>query len=98
MREYNFETKLGRLIGTLLSLDESVHSEEREQTVMLVIDVSASESFNNSSNKTRSITEVAAVLAFAITNNDKVGNLLFDQVEKFIPPRKGNYPSIFVIY
>ena len=66
--------------------------EERELTVMLLVDVSASSSFG-STRKTKAeyLAEIGAVLAFsAIQNNDKVGLILFsDQVEKYIPPKKG---------
>lgn len=74
--------------------------EEREQTVMLVIDVSASETFGSTNTSKREyITEVSAVLAFsAISNNDKIGVIFFsDQVEKFIPPRKGRNHILRII-
>lgn len=67
-------------------------TEEREMTVMVVLDVSASGNFGSVRESKRELAaEVAAVLAFsAIHNNDKVGLLLFsDQVELFIPPKKG---------
>ncbi len=66
--------------------------EERELTVLLVVDVSASGAFGTSvRQKNRLATEVSALLAFsAIRNNDRVGLVLFtDQVERFIPPKKG---------
>ncbi len=69
-----------------------VFEEERELTVMLVADVSASENFGTALQLKRElITEVCATIAFsAIKNNDKVGLILFsDRVEKFIPPKKG---------
>ncbi|MBL7963376.1 MAG: DUF58 domain-containing protein [Flavobacteriales bacterium] len=69
-----------------------VFEEERELTVMLVADLSASEDFGTQDiTKRELITEVCATIAFsAIQNNDKVGLLLFtDRVEKFIPPKKG---------
>lgn len=68
------------------------YEEERELTVMLLIDVSGSRDFaSNMRLKRDLITEISAVLAFsAISNNDKIGAILFsDQVEKFIPPKKG---------
>ena len=68
-----------------------VFEEERELTVMLLIDVSASGDFGTEALLKRSlITEIAAVLSFsAIENNDKIGVILFsDRVEKFIPPQK----------
>ncbi|MEI8201676.1 MAG: DUF58 domain-containing protein [Bacteroidota bacterium] len=70
-----------------------VFDEERELTVMLLIDVSASNQFGTQVQfKQELITEIAAVLAFsAINNNDKVGVVFFsDKVEKFIPPKKGS--------
>ena len=69
-----------------------VFEEERELTVMLLVDVSASSLFGSHERlKQELITEVCAVLAFsASTNNDKVGVIFFsDKVEKFIPPKKG---------
>jgi uncharacterized protein (DUF58 family) len=69
-----------------------VFEEERELTVMLVADVSASEDFGTATQLKRElITEACATIAFsAIKNNDKVGLILFsDRVEKFIPPKKG---------
>ncbi len=69
-----------------------VFTEERELTVMLMVDVSASESFGSvDRSKSEIAAEVAAQIAFsAIANNDRVGLILFsDQVEKVVPPRKG---------
>lgn len=69
-----------------------VFEEEREQTVILAVDVSGSEDFASASAYKREIAaEICAVVAFsAIQNNDKVGLLLFsDQVELFVPPKKG---------
>ena len=66
--------------------------EEREMTVMLVVDVSASNLFGSGTQLKRDLTaEVAAVLAFsAIRNNDRIGLILFaEEVEKYIPPKKG---------
>jgi uncharacterized protein (DUF58 family) len=66
--------------------------EERELTVILVIDASGSQHFGSAmQTKAEQAAEIAAILAFsAIRNNDKVGLVMFtDQVEKFIPPRKG---------
>ncbi len=75
-------------------------TEERELTVMLVVDVSASGVFGSVELSKRELAaEVACVLAFsAIRNNDKVGLLLFtDEVELFIPPRKGRQHVLRVI-
>jgi uncharacterized protein (DUF58 family) len=69
-----------------------VFTEEREMTVMLVVDVSASQRFGTlSSSKARVATEVAALCAFsAIKNNDRVGLVLAsDRIERLVPPRKG---------
>ena len=69
-----------------------VFEEERELTMMLMVDVSGSEFFGTTKQfKRETITEISATLAFsAIQNNDKVGLLLFsDEVELFIPPKKG---------
>ncbi|KAB1065501.1 DUF58 domain-containing protein [Salibacter halophilus] len=77
-----------------------VFEEERELTVMLLIDVSKSESFGTREQlKRQLITEVSAVLAFsAIQNNDKIGVVFFsDQVEKFIPPKKGRSHILRII-
>src|ERR1700676_4683829 len=66
--------------------------EERELTVMLLLDCSASQQFGTGRRQKRDIAaELAAVLAFsAISNNDKVGLIAFtDRVERFVPPRKG---------
>jgi uncharacterized protein (DUF58 family) len=74
--------------------------EERELTLMLVVDVSGSGLFGSGSQSKRELAaEVASVLAFsAIRNNDKVGLILFtDEVEKFIPPRKGRRHVLRVI-
>ncbi|MFZ0828900.1 MAG: DUF58 domain-containing protein [Verrucomicrobiia bacterium] len=74
--------------------------EERELTVMLVVDVSGSGRFGSRAQSKRELAaEIASVLAFsAIRNNDKVGLLLYtDEVEKFIPPRKGRSHVLRVI-
>jgi len=77
-----------------------IFDEERELTVMLVIDVSGSNEFGTRMQlKEELITEIAAVLAFsAIQNNDKVGVLFFsDRIEKFIPPKKGKSHILRII-
>lgn len=77
-----------------------VFEEERELTVMLLIDVSGSREFGTASvMKTEIITEIAATLAFsAIQNNDKIGVIFFsDKVEKFIPPQKGKKHILYII-
>jgi uncharacterized protein (DUF58 family) len=75
-------------------------TEERELTVMLIVDVSASGNFGSTSQSKRELAaEVACLLAFsAIRNNDKVGLILFtDQVELFIPPKKGRSHTLRLI-
>ena len=69
-----------------------VFTEEREMTVMLLVDLSASGRFGSAEKpKVETVAEVAALLAFsAIKNNDRVGLILFtDRVERFVPPKKG---------
>ena len=78
-----------------------VFEEERELTVMLLVDVSASESFGTKKQfKKDLITELCAVLSFsAIQNNDKIGVILFsDKIEKFIPPKKGRSHILRIIH
>ena len=77
-----------------------VFEEERELTLMLVVDVSGSEKFGTKTQFKREIlTEIAATLAFsALQNNDKVGLVLFsDQIELFIPPKKGKSHVLRII-
>ncbi|GAB1472854.1 hypothetical protein MASR2M69_02950 [Bacteroidota bacterium] len=77
-----------------------VFEEERELTVVLMIDVSASRWFGTTiKTKKELITEIAAVLSFsASANNDKVGALFFSsKIEKFIPPKKGRSHLLRII-
>lgn len=77
-----------------------VYEEDRELTVMLLIDVSGSEKFGAIGSPKRDIVaEIAATLAFSsIQNNDKVGVIFFsDKVEKFIPPKKGKSHILLII-
>ncbi|MFW2376637.1 MAG: DUF58 domain-containing protein, partial [Cellulophaga baltica] len=77
-----------------------VFEEERELTMMLMVDVSGSELFGSSNQfKNEIITEISATLAFsALQNNDKVGLILFsDQIELFIPPKKGKSHVLRII-
>ncbi len=77
-----------------------VYEEERELTVMLMVDVSSSRMFGTTDKiKKNMITEIAAVLAFsAAQNNDKVGCMFFsDRVEKYIPPKKGRAHVLMII-
>ena len=77
-----------------------VFEEEREMTVVLLVDVSGSGDFGTKTRTKRELlAEIAAVLSFsAILNNDKVGALFFsDRVEKFIPPKKGRSHLLHII-
>ncbi|MDE6508215.1 MAG: DUF58 domain-containing protein [Alistipes sp.] len=77
-----------------------VYEEERELTMMLLVDVSASRLFGTTERLKKNVmTEIAAVLAFSASqNNDKVGCIFFsDKVEKFIPPKKGRSHILTII-
>ena len=77
-----------------------VFEEEREMTVMLLIDVSGSLDFGTQKQMKRDmVTEIAATLAFsAIQNNDKIGVVFFsDKIEKYIPPKKGRKHILYII-
>ena len=77
-----------------------VFEEERELTVMLLIDVSGSLDFGTTNKMKRDLaTEIAATLAFsAIQNNDKIGVIFFsDRIEKYIPPKKGRKHILYII-
>lgn len=77
-----------------------VFEEERELTMMLMVDISGSEFFGTSSQfKNEVVTEIAATLAFSATqNNDKIGLILFsDEVELYIPPKKGRSHVLRII-
>lgn len=77
-----------------------VYEEERELTMMLLVDVSGSRMFGTTDRlKKNIITEIAAVLAFSASqNNDKVGCIFFsDRIEKFIPPKKGRSHILAII-
>ena len=78
-----------------------VFEEERELTVMLLIDVSGSLDFGTAQRTKREMaTEMAAILAFsAIQNNDKIGVIFFsDRIEKYIPPKKGRKHILYIIH
>ena len=78
-----------------------VFEEERELTVMLLIDVSGSLDFGTTQRTKREMaTEMAAILAFsAIQNNDKIGVICFsDRIEKYIPPKKGRKHILYIIH
>ena len=77
-----------------------VFEEERELTVMLLIDVSGSQDFGTQKQMQRDmVTEIAATIAFsAIQNNDKIGVIFFsDRIEKYIPPKKGRKHILYII-
>lgn len=77
-----------------------VFEEERELTVMLMVDVSSSLDFGTSKQMmNQMLTEIAATIAFsAIQNNDKIGVVFFsDKIEKFIPPKKGRKHILYII-
>lgn len=77
-----------------------VFEEERELTLMLLVDISASEVFGTGAQfKNEIVTEIAATLAFsALQNNDKIGLILFtDQIELYIPPKKGKSHVLRII-
>jgi uncharacterized protein (DUF58 family) len=77
-----------------------VYDEEREQTVMVAVDISGSGEFGSAEKFKREIAaEICAIVAFsAIKNNDKVGLLLFsDQVELFVPPEKGRRHALRIV-
>ncbi len=77
-----------------------VFEEERELTVMLLVDISSSSLFGTVHGRKKDIiTELAAVLSFsAVNNNDKVGIIFYsDQVEKYIPPKKGRDHALYIV-
>jgi uncharacterized protein (DUF58 family) len=78
-----------------------IFEEERELTVMLLVDISASTMFGTvNSNKKDLSTEIASVLTFsAINNGDKVGLILYsDKVEKYVPPKKGKQHALYIVF
>jgi uncharacterized protein (DUF58 family) len=77
-----------------------IFEEERELTVMLLIDISSSSLFGTYYGRKKDlITEIAAILAFsAVNNNDKIGVIFYsDQVEKYIPPKKGRQHALYIV-
>ena len=104
VREYQYGDDTRNIDGNVTARHNrpyvKIFEEERELTVMLMIDVSASRNFGTISKlKKNQITEIAAVLAFsAIQNNDKIGVIFFsDKIEKFIPPKKGRTHILHII-
>lgn len=104
VREYRYGDDVRDIDWNVTARNRSpyikTYEEERELTMMLMVDVSASRMFGTTDKlKKNVITEIAAVLAFsAAENNDKVGCLFFsDRVEKFIPPKKGRSHVLAII-
>ena len=104
VREYRVGDDVRDIDWNVTARSERTHvkvfEEERELTMMLVVDVSPSRMFGSKElTKKNIITEIAATLAFsAAKNNDKVGCILFsDKVEKFIPPKKGRAHVMMII-
>ncbi len=104
VREYQFGDDLRDIDWNVTARYNSpfvkVFEEERELTVMLLIDVSESLGFGSTEKVKKDIVaEIAATLAFsAIQNNDKIGVIFFsEQIEKFIPPKKGRKHILFII-
>ncbi len=104
VREYNYGDDVRNIEWNVTARMNhpyiKVFEEERELTVMLLIDISRSSFFGTQKQtKNALITEIAAVLSFsAINNNDKVGVILFsDRIEKYIPPKKGKSHILRII-
>ena len=108
VREYQYEYQYGDDVRDIdwnvtARFDKpfvKVFEEERELTVMLLVDVSNSLDFGTSKQmKKDMVTEIAATIAFsAIQNNDKIGVIFFsDKIEKFIPPKKGRKHILYII-
>ena len=104
VREYQYGDDIRDIDWNVTARQNKPHikifEEEREMTVMLLIDVSGSREFGTTSQtKQDQITQIAATLAFSgIQNNDKIGVIFFsDKIEKFIPPKKGRKHILFII-
>ncbi len=104
VREYNVGDDIRTIDWNVTARSNSPHikifEEERELTVVLLIDISGSENFGTKvSSKRDLITEISAILSFAaIQNNDKIGVIFFsDKIEKFIPPKKGKSHTLRII-
>src|ERR1700721_1140808 len=92
--------KVRRIEIKTRGITQSLFSEERELTLILLVDVSGSENFGSRKRlKEDMITELCAVLAFSgLQNNDKIGVIFFtDIIEKFIPPKKGKSHILRII-
>jgi uncharacterized protein (DUF58 family) len=91
--DWNVSARLGHPFSKLFE-------EERELTVMLLVDVSASSLFGTIHERKKDlITEICAILSFsAVNNNDKVGVIFFsDKIEKYIPPKRGREHVLFIV-
>lgn len=104
VREYSFGDDIRAIDWNVSARSSQTHikvfEEERELTVILMVDVSASESFGTEVRfKRELIVELCAIISFsAIQNNDKIGVIFFsDKVEKFIPPKKGKSHILRII-
>lgn len=104
VREYNYGDDVRNIDWNVTARTGDPHikvfEEDRELTVMLLLDISQSSTFGSVKQfKSELIAELSAVIAFsAITNNDKVGAILFsDEVEKYIPPKKGKKHILRII-
>jgi len=104
VREYNYGDDVRNIDWNVTARTGDPHikvfEEDRELTVMLLLDISQSSTFGSVKQfKSELIAELSAVIAFsAITNNDKVGAILFsDNVEKYIPPKKGKKHILRII-
>lgn len=104
VREYQFGDDIRNIDWNVTARFDhpyvKVYEEERENTVMLLLDMSASGlTGSHRATKNEILTELAAVIAFSVSqNNDKIGAILFtDQVEQFIPPRKGKAHVLRII-
>ncbi len=104
VREYQYGDDIRDIDWNVTARQNSAHikifEEEREMTVMLLVDVSGSREFGTmTKTKQEMITEIAATLAFsAIQNNDKIGVIFFsDKIEKYIPPQKGKKHVLAII-
>lgn len=104
VRDYNYGDDVRNIDWNVTARTGDPHikvfEEDRELTVMLIIDISQSSSFGSVKQfKSELTAELSAVIAFsAITNNDKVGAILFtDEVEKYIPPKKGKKHILRII-
>ena len=104
VREYQFGDDVRDIDWNVTARQQrpyiKVFEEEREMTVMLLVDVSASRNFGAVGElKKEMITEIAATLAFStIQNNDKIGVIFFsDRIEKFIPPQKGKKHVLYIL-